>query len=224
MFSARLWFWLPVLAGGIVAASSILAAAGPGASPGPETGPPPLLLALGDSLTAGFGLPPGQAFPERLARRLAREGVSIRVQNAGVSGDTSAEALARLEWLLSPPPDAVIVELGANDILRGLPPAELERNLAAILGRLRGLGRPVLLVGMRAPANLGPAYVRAVDELYARLAREYDALLYPFFLEGVAGDPTLNLPDGLHPNGRGVERIVEGILPVVRELLGRLSR
>lgn len=179
------------------------------------------LLVLGDSLTAGYGLPKNQAFPARLQAALQGQGVDVDVIDAGVSGDTSAGGLARLDWALgNPPPGYAIVELGANDGLRGLPPAEMERNLDAILTRLKARGVRVLLAGMRAPPNLGRDYVGEYEAVFPRLARKHDAILYPFFLEGIAADAALNQGDGLHPNAAGVEEIVRRILPSVRQLLG----
>jgi acyl-CoA thioesterase I len=180
------------------------------------------LLVLGDSLTAGYGLPKSQAFPARLEAALRTEGVDVNVIDAGVSGDTSAGGLARLDWAMgNPPPDYAIVELGANDGLRGLPPAAMEQNLDAILGRLKGRGVRVLLAGMRAPPNLGRDYVAEYEAVFPRLARKHETVLYPFFLDGIATDAALNQGDGLHPNAAGVEEIVRRILPSVRQLLAR---
>ena len=177
------------------------------------------ILAFGDSLTAGYGLEQGQAFPTRLEAALQAKGLPVKLINAGVSGDTTQDGLNRLEWVLNAEVDAVILELGANDALRGLPPRQARENLAAMMEILRARGLPVLIAGMRAPLNLGREYVAAFDAIHPQLAREYDALLYPFFLEGVALQPHLNLEDGLHPNAAGVERIVSGILPHVERLL-----
>lgn len=181
----------------------------------------PRLLVLGDSLTAGYGLPKNQAFPARLEAALRAQGVDVNVIDAGVSGDTSAGGLARLDWALGdPPPGFAIVELGANDGLRGLPPAAMERNLDAILTRLKARGVRILLAGMRAPPNLGRDYVAEYEAVFPRLARKHDAVHYPFFLDGIATDAALNQGDGLHPNAAGVEEIVRRILPSVRQLLG----
>lgn len=177
------------------------------------------ILALGDSLTAGYGLAPADAFPAALQRALAAEGLWAVVANAGVSGDTSAGGRARLEWALADGTDVAIVELGANDALRGLDPAEMEANLDAILSALRERGVRVLLAGMKAPRNLGSVYARQFDAVFPRLAKRHGVALYPFFLEGVAGVPDLNLPDGIHPNRAGVEEIVRRLLPLVRELV-----
>jgi acyl-CoA thioesterase I len=186
----------------------------------PAAAQPLKILALGDSLTAGYGLPPGQGFAPQLERALKESGVEAQVIDAGVSGDTSAGGLARLDWALADAPDLVILELGANDMLRGVDPAETRANLDAILAKLREAGPRVLLAGMRAAPNLGPDYGGAFEGLYAELATKYDVPLYPFFLEGVATDPDLNLADGLHPNEAGVGEIVRRILPHVLAAAG----
>lgn len=182
-------------------------------------GAPVRILALGDSLTAGYGLPPDAAFPAVLQRALAAEGLDAVVVNAGVSGDTSAGGRARLAWALGDGAHIAIVELGANDALRGLDPGAMEANLDVILSELRRRGVAVLLAGMKAPRNLDPAYVRQFDAVFPRLARRHGAAFYPFFLEGVAGVPQRTLPDGIHPNREGVEEIVRRILPLVRDLV-----
>lgn len=179
------------------------------------------ILALGDSLTAGFGLAPEEAFPARLERALRAEGRDVSLINAGVSGDTTSGGKARLDWALAARPQLAILELGANDGLRGIDPKLTHANLDAILKRFRAAGIPVLLTGMLAPPNYGKAYEAEFKAVFTRLAAEHDVIFYPFFLDGVAGDPRLNLPDGLHPNARGVEVIVERILPSVRKLLER---
>ena len=177
------------------------------------------LLVLGDSLTAGYGLPSAQAFPVKLEAALRAKGVAVTVINAGVSGDTTAGGLARLDWSLADKPTHVIVELGANDMLRGLDPAQARRNLDQIMTRLRAEKLPVLIAGMLASRTLGAAYQAEFDGMYPALAKQHGAALYPFFLDGVATDPALNQNDGLHPNARGVEVIVERILPSVMTLL-----
>jgi acyl-CoA thioesterase-1 len=177
------------------------------------------LLALGDSLTAGYGLQPSDAFPVKLEAALKARGHDVKVINAGVAGDTALDGYSRLDWALSEDVDAVIVELGANDALRGLPVPQAEEALDKLLARLGEKNLPVLLAGMRAPPNLGPEYQAAFDGMYPRLAEKHGVLLYPFFLEGVAADVKLNQADGLHPNPAGVDVIVARILPEVERLL-----
>lgn len=182
----------------------------------------PLIWAFGDSLTAGYGLPPAQGFPAQLQAALRRGGIAATVRNGGVAGDTAAQGRARLRWGLrglGRTPDLVIVELGANDMLRGLPVAQARGHLDAILGELRGRGIPVLLAGMRAPPNMGTQYVRAFDGMYPALARKHDVALYPFFLTGVAGRRALFQADGLHPDARGVAIVVAHMVPAVRRAL-----
>ena len=179
------------------------------------------LLVLGDSLGAGFGLPAEQGFVPRLEAALRSRGHDIRVMNGSISGDTTAGGRARLGWTLSSKPDFVIVALGGNDGLRGLDPAETRANLRAILARLKERKIPVLLAGMKAPRNLGPEYEAAFNGAWPELARQYGAVLYPFFLDGVALDPALNQPDLIHPNAAGVAAIVERILPYVEKLIAR---
>jgi acyl-CoA thioesterase I len=186
----------------------------------PAAAQPLKVLALGDSLTAGFGLPPGQGFAPQLERALRGSGVEAEVIDAGVSGDTTAGGLARIEWALADAPDLVILELGANDMLRGIDPAEIRANLDAMLAKLREADTRVLLAGMRAAPNLGADYAGVFERTYADLAAKYQVPLYPFFLEGVATDPKLNLPDGLHPNEAGVQEIVRRILPHVLAAAG----
>jgi len=178
------------------------------------------LLVLGDSLTAGYGVAAADAFPAQLERALEARGRDVRVINAGVSGDTTAGGLARLDWALAEDPRYAIVALGANDALRGVDPAETARNLSRIVERLKRRKIAVLLAGMYAPRNLGREYSEAFDALYPRLAQEYDVPLYPFFLDGVATVPEYNQQDGMHPNRQGVAIMVERILPYVTVLLG----
>jgi acyl-CoA thioesterase-1 len=185
----------------------------------PGLAAPARLLVLGDSLTAGYGLRAGQAFPVRLEAALRRQGIDVSVANGGVSGDTTAGGLARLDWSLAARPGFVIVALGANDGLRGLSPSAMGKNLDAIIKRLRAKGVRVLLAGMRAPPNLGPDYTVAFDRIFPDLARKHDILLYPFFLEGVAAQPALNQHDGIHPNQQGVAVMVDRIMPYVMRLL-----
>ncbi|WP_456308886.1 arylesterase [Siccirubricoccus soli] len=178
---------------------------------------------MGDSLTAGFGLPPGEGFVPQLEAALRAAGRQVQVLNAGVSGDTTAGGLARLDWALADRPQAAIVALGGNDGLRALPPAQSRASLAAILDRLAARDIPVLLAGMLAPPNLGAEYGREFAAVFAELAASRpQVVFYPFFLEGVAGDPALNQPDGIHPNRRGVAEMVRRILPAVERLLDRV--
>ncbi|WP_395665476.1 arylesterase [Methylocella sp.] len=180
-----------------------------------------VILALGDSLTAGYGLPAAAAFPAALERRLRADGVAARVVNAGVSGDTTSGGLARLDWAMGDGVDAAIVELGANDMLRGVDPKIARAALRGILEKLRARGVPVLIAGMRASGNLDAAYRAEFDAIYPDLAREFDAALYPFFLDAAFGRPALLLPDGLHPNAAGVEAIVAAILPQAKALAAK---
>lgn len=182
---------------------------------------PVRIVALGDSLTAGYGLNAEEAFPVKLEAALRARGHAVEVANAGVSGDTTTGGLARLEWSIPEETEAVILELGANDALRGIDPEISRRALDEIMRRLTARGLPVLLCGMLAPPNLGPEYGQRFAAVYLDLARTYDAGLYPFFLDGVAGDARLNLPDGLHPTAAGVDRIVQGILPKAEELVAK---
>ena len=179
------------------------------------------LLAYGDSLVHGYGLAGPDNFPAQLEAALRAEGREVQVINGGNSGDTTAAGLARLDWTLSETPDAAIVVLGANDALRGLDPARTYENLDALLARFEELGVPVLLAGMLAPRNLGSDYAEEFDGVFPRLAAEREVLFYPFFLDGVATDPELNQPDGIHPNAAGVAVIVERLLPKVEELLDK---
>lgn len=177
------------------------------------------ILVLGDSLSAGYGLAAEDSFPAQLEKALKAEGHDVRVINAGVSGDTSAGGLARLDWALADKPQVAIVELGANDGLRGLDPARMRANLDAILTRLKAEKIQVLLTGMRAPPNYGPEYAEAFAKVYVDLAGRHGVALYPFFLEGVARQAKLNQTDGLHPTAEGVKVIVARILPMVRQVL-----
>ncbi|HEX4533601.1 MAG TPA: arylesterase, partial [Rhizomicrobium sp.] len=184
----------------------------------PAIAAPIKILALGDSVMQGFGLPPGTEIPVVLQAKLKAAGIDATIINAGVSGDTSAGGLSRLDWSLADHPDAAIVELGSNDALRGIAPAETEKNLSAILAELKAAHVPVLLVGMMAPRNLGPEYAKAFDPIYPKLAKQYGTLLYPFLLDGVALNPKLNQADGIHPNPAGVKIIVDRLLPYVKKL------
>ncbi len=184
--------------------------------------PPPLVLAFGDSLTAGYQLKPGEGFAPQLEAALKQRGITATVHNAGVSGDTTAQGRARLGWVLSSlprPPALAIVALGANDMLRGQPPATTRDNLDAIVAELRRRRIPVVVAGMRAAPNLGAAYGRAYAAVFPAVASKYGATFYPFFLEGVAGHPGLQLADGKHPNPAGVKVMVKNILPTVVSVL-----
>ena len=185
------------------------------------------ILAFGDSLTQGYGLPPGMDFAHVLEIALKGKGLNVTVINAGVSGDTSAGGLARLDWSLGDAanaPDAAIVELGANDGLRGLSPGEMEKNLDGILAKLKTRSIPVLLAGMKGPRNFGTSYAAEFDAVFPRLAKKHGVLYYPFFLEGVALDRALIQPDGLHPNAKGVDVIVKNIAPVAVQLVQQAQK
>lgn len=188
-----------------------------------EAKTPVKIVAFGDSLTAGYLLKPDDSFPAQLARALSAKGYAVDVTNAGVSGDTTAAGLERFDWAIPAGTEAVILELGANDALRGQSPAAAKSNLDQIITKLKDRNIAVLLTGMLAPTNWGAAYARDFDGMYQELATKHGLLLYPFFLEGVALDKSLNLDDGLHPNGKGVAKIVENILPKVEELLQKVE-
>jgi acyl-CoA thioesterase-1 len=201
-----------------IAASVLLASGLHGNQAAAET---PVIVAFGDSLTAGFGLQNSDSFPAQLEKALRARGQDVKVVNAGVSGDTVAAGLARLDWALPDDASAVIIELGANDALQGLDPAATKATLEKIITGVKGRGLPILLAGMEAPRNLGKDYVEQFQAMYEDLAERYDLILYPFFLDGIALDDKYLLGDGLHPNAAGVARIVEGILPKVEELLAK---
>ncbi len=181
------------------------------------------IIALGDSLTAGYGVAPAEAFPAQLQAALTARGHDVEIVNAGVSGDTVGGGLERLDWAVGDDADAVIVELGANDALRGIPPDRVRRGLDLLLVQLKARRLPVLVAGMRAIGNWGAAYAKDFDPIFPELAAKHGLLLYPFFLEGVATDPKLNQDDGLHPNAAGVARIVAGILPKVEALIAEVE-
>jgi acyl-CoA thioesterase-1 len=183
---------------------------------------PVKIVALGDSLTAGFGLPVEAAFPARLEAALKARGIAATVANAGVSGDTASGGLARLDWSVPDGTDAVILELGANDALRGVDPAATRKALDEILMRLAARNIPVLFCGMRAPPNMGPEFGREFDAIFPALATTHRVVFYRFFLDGVAADPKLNQGDGMHPNPAGVDLIVSRIMPKVEELVARV--
>jgi acyl-CoA thioesterase-1 len=183
----------------------------------------PTIVAFGDSLTAGYGLPQGETFPVQLEAALKARGHVAIVVNAGVSGDTAAAGLARLDWALPDDASAVIIELGANDALQGLPPEGTKAALEKIIERVQAKRLPILLAGMEAPRNMGKDYVEAFAAIYRDLAERYDVVFYPFFLDGAALNVGLMQADGIHPNAKGVARIVENILPKVEELLAEVE-
>jgi acyl-CoA thioesterase-1 len=184
----------------------------------PSTAAPIKILAIGTSLTQGYGLPPGTELTTLLQDKLKTQHIDATVINAGVSGDTSAGGLARVDWSLADHPDAAIVELGSNDALRGLAPEETEKNLTAILTKLKAQKMPVLLLGMMAPRNLGPEYTKQFDAIYPKLAKQFGVLFYPFVLDGVAMNAKLNQADGIHPNPAGEKIVADRIFPDVLAL------
>lgn len=217
---AGLRYWLTfalacaALISGCGESADVVAPAGPGSGPDDR----PVVLFLGTSLTAGYGLPSDEAFPALIQQRIDAAGLSYRVVNAGVSGDTSAGGLRRIDWLLRLPLAVLVVELGANDMLRGLDVGALEENLMAIVERAQAMhpGIRIVIAGMRAPPNLGGAYVEAFESVYGRVSQEHEATLVPFLLEGVAAVPGLNQPDGIHPNVEGHRRIADTVWPVLQ--------
>jgi acyl-CoA thioesterase I len=207
----------------ILALVNILLMTGIWASTADAASGPTRIVVLGDSLTAGYMLNAKDSFPAQLERKLKAAGVAVEIANAGVSGDTTAAGLARLDWAIPDGTDAVILELGANDALRGLDPGKARSNLNTIIARLKRRNIEVLLAGMMAPGNLGESYANAFNAIFPDLAKEHDLLLYPFFLQGVAMRHNLNLGDGIHPNAKGVAVIVDGITPKVEELIARVE-
>lgn len=205
----------------LVALVSMLLAALPLGVTTASAAEPIRIVALGDSLTAGYGLPPGDAFPVRLEAALKRKGHHVEVINAGVSGDTADQGLARLDWSTPDNADAAIVEFGANDALRGIDPKATRAALDEMVGRLTAKGLPVLVTGMMAPRNMGPDFAARYDPIFPEIAAKHGALFDPFFLEGVALEARLNQRDGIHPNREGVDVIVARILPRVEELIAR---
>ena len=183
---------------------------------------PVRIVVFGDSLTAGPGLAAVDAFPAKLEAALKAKGYKVRIADAGVSGDTATGGLSRLDWSIPEGTDAVILELGGNDVLRGIAPAVTRRSLDATIRRLKERRIEILLAGMRAPRNLGADYVAAFDRIYPELAQTHDILLYPFFLDGVVGEPRLNQPDGIHPSAEGINVIVKRVLPSVEALIERV--
>jgi acyl-CoA thioesterase-1 len=185
---------------------------------------PVKIVAFGDSLTAGFGLPAQAAFPVKLAAALKAKGQNVEIVNAGVSGDTASGGLARVDWSVAEDADAVILELGANDALRGIDPKVTRAALDSILKKFKARNIPVLLAGMRAPRNMGTDYAREFDAIYPELAEQYGAIFYPFFLDGVVTDAKLNQADGIHPTAAGVDVIVGRIMPKVEELIAEVRK
>ncbi|GLS30132.1 acyl-CoA thioesterase-1 [Mesorhizobium albiziae] len=185
----------------------------------PASSEPYKIVGFGDSLMAGFGLGPGEGFPEKLQAALQKKGHDVVIANAGVSGDTTSGGLSRLDWSVPDNAQLVILELGANDMLRGIAPEVTEKNLDAMIARLKQRGMAVLLVGMVAAPNLGPDYAAAFNGIFPRLAEKHNVAFYPFFLDGVAADRTLLLEDGMHPNTAGIDLMVERVLPLVEKLI-----
>lgn len=188
----------------------------------PAGADPMRIVALGDSLTAGYRLKAEDAFPARLQRALRARGYDVVVTNAGVSGDTSASGLARLDWAVPKNTDAVILELGANDALRGIPPVKTYESLTRIVHKLKDRGIHVLIAGMKAPPNMGGEFAGEYNQIFPYLAETHGMLLYPFFLDGVAGRPRLNQKDGIHPTAEGIGIVVKRILPSVEKLIERV--
>jgi acyl-CoA thioesterase-1 len=210
---------------GLLIAAAICGFFGPAGAQSPAIDQRPLrIVALGDSLTTGLGLPANQALPVRLQAALKAKGIAVEIADAGVSGDTAANGLARLDWAVGDKTDGVIVALGANDMLRGLDPAVTRKALDDILRRLGERKIPVLLAGMRAAPNFGADFGKRFEAIYPELAAKYDVLLYPFLLDGVAADAKLNQRDGIHPTAAGVDRMVAGVLPKVEELIARIRQ
>jgi len=207
----------------IFACAAVIGAATAANGPARAQSRPLSIVAFGDSLSAGYGLPADAAFPAVLERALRARGHNVEIVNAGVSGDTATAGLDRLDWSVPDGTDGVIVELGANDMLRGTDPAVARRAIEAIVERLKSRGIPVMLAGMYASPNLGVEYGRAFNRIFPDIAKKHDLVLYPFFLDGVVGETSLNLPDGLHPTAKGVEVIVSRILPSVETFLARLQ-
>jgi acyl-CoA thioesterase-1 len=181
------------------------------------------IVGLGDSLMAGYQLPPGNGFPAKLEAALKAKGADIAIADAGVSGDTTSDGLARVDWSVPDGTDGVILELGANDALRGIAPEQSEKNLDAILAQLKARKIPVLLAGMLAPPNMGGDYAARFNPIYKRLADKYQLLLYPFFLDGVAMQAKLQLEDGMHPNPQGVDVMVQRFMPMFESFIGTIG-
>jgi acyl-CoA thioesterase I len=222
-------FFLYLVFGAILVAMPVLSGC-KGRAPKEETSAPPSaaalpakslpkIVAFGDSLTAGFGLQPSESYPALIQQKLDADGFNYEVVNAGVSGDTSAGGVRRIDWALDGEVRVVILELGANDILRGQPVDEMKRNLGTIIEHAKAHGAMVLLAGMEAPTNSGPEYRKAVHEAFPSLARQYQVQLIPFFLNGVAGIESLNQRDGIHPNEEGTKIVADALYKALRQLL-----
>lgn len=208
----------------VIAIAVLGLAALPGTDANAADGEDPVrIVGFGDSLMAGYGLNGSEGFPARLQAALEARGHAVEITDAGVSGDTSSGGLARLDWSIPDDVDGVILELGANDALRGVPPEKTRENVDAMITRLKARGIEVLLAGMLAPPNLGADYEARFNAIYPELASEHDVILYPFFLDGVTGNPSLLLDDGMHPNANGINRMVEGILPYAEDFLARIE-
>ena len=222
--------WVRQILSSILAGASILAAANVGfwtsAQAAPQNNMATEIIVLGDSLTAGYGLPPQAGFVPQLEQALRAKAYQVRLINAGVSGDTSTGGRIRMDWSVpdkSDRPQAAIVALGANDALRGIDPQLTKRNLAQIIGSLQKRDFAVMLVGMLAPPNMGRVYGEQFNSLYPALAKQYKLVYYPFFLDGVAAQKNLNLDDGIHPNAEGIKIIVARMLPMVEKLLAQMK-
>lgn len=205
----------------VLAGIMLLAAAAISGATAADTSKPIRIAAFGDSLTSGYGLRQSQAFPVQLQKELRARGHNVVISNAGVAGDTTAAGLARFDWAIGDDVDAVILELGANDALRGIEPKVTRENLQKILAKLQERGIPVLLAGMRSPANWGDTYADDFDAIFPDLAKEHALVFYPFFLHGVILNAKLNQDDGMHPNAKGVSEIVRQIVPSVEELIAK---
>jgi acyl-CoA thioesterase I len=206
----------------LAAALAVACVAALSATAAPAADRPVRIVALGDSLVAGYQLPVGDSFPAQLEKALKAKGLAVEIANAGVSGDTASGGLGRLDWSVPEGTEAVILELGANDMLRGIEPNVTRTALESIIRRLKARGIEVLLAGMLAPPNLGPEYARAFDAIYPELASTHGLVFYPFFLDGIAADPKLNQRDGIHPSVDGVAAIVTRIVPKAEELVARV--
>ena len=194
-----------------------------GLAGGPAAAKTLQLVGLGDSLMAGYQLPPGDGFPAKLQAALKAKGADVAITDAGVSGDTTSGGLSRVDWSVPDGTDGVILELGANDALRGIPPEDTEKNLDAIIASLQARKIPVLLAGMLAPPNMGGDYAAKFNPIYQRLADKYKLTLYPFFLDGVAAQAKLQLEDGMHPNPEGVDVMVQRFEPTAQKFIGTIA-